>query len=80
MSSTAIEFEDHWSPLFTLRHLGYRMRIDSVAALSESVYHQDVYAVEKGTPFGNWLMPPGPNILSAQLAPKEEQTIDGTSE
>jgi hypothetical protein len=66
MSSSAWRFQDHWSPIFMLSRLGYRLRIETVGAPSSSASDEERYTPDKGTPFGNWLLPPGPNILSAE--------------
>jgi len=66
MSSTALRFQDQWSPIFMLSQLGYRLRVEPVGAAAGPSPRQPSYLPAEGTPFGSWLLPPGPHILSAE--------------
>jgi tetratricopeptide (TPR) repeat protein len=60
LGATAITFRDAWAPILTLRRLGYRM---TLAQTRDGKKDSPVrFGVEKGTPFGNWLMPPGQHV------------------
>ncbi|MBF0548068.1 MAG: hypothetical protein HQM08_26760 [Candidatus Riflebacteria bacterium] len=72
MSSTALKFQEQWSPVFMLNHLGYRLRVATVSPAQRSE-RQSPGETETETPLGNWLMPLGPNILSAVMR-KDGQT------
>jgi len=65
MSSTALRFQDQWSPIFMLSQLGYRLRVESAGLAAGSSPRHAAYVPDEGTPFGSWLLPPGPHILSA---------------
>jgi hypothetical protein len=55
MAAETLNFQNQWSPIFTLSRLGYRWSIGSVGEFKNEATE---FHVEKGTPFGNWLMPP----------------------
>jgi tetratricopeptide (TPR) repeat protein len=71
MSSTALRFEDQWSPIFMLNQLGYRLRVQALDRSLDPSSAPVRYDVKEGTPFGSWLLPPGPHILSAQAKAEE---------
>jgi tetratricopeptide (TPR) repeat protein len=77
LSSTALRFEDQWSPIFMLNQLGYRLRVQALDRSLDPSSTPARYNVKEGTPFGSWLLPPGPHILSAEA--KVEESATGTS-
>jgi tetratricopeptide (TPR) repeat protein len=80
LASTALRFEDQWSPIFTLTQLGYRLRVQAVdRALDPSSTRVRYDFFKEGTPFGSWLLPPGLHILSAE-AKVEGSAAGGSSD
>lgn len=68
LAARTLSFQNHWSPVLTLSRLGYRWSIGSVGEFKSEATD---FHVEKGTPFGNWLMPPYEAKLL--LAVKEDE-------
>lgn len=55
LAAETLNFQNQWFPVFTLSRLGYRWRLESVGEFKNEAGE---FHVEKGMPFGNWLMPP----------------------
>jgi hypothetical protein len=60
LGATAITFRNSWAPILTLRRLGYRMTLARAHDPKKDAPAR--FGVEEGTPFGNWLMPPGQHV------------------
>lgn len=63
LAAETFNFQNEWSPVFTLSRLGYRW---NVASIGEYKSNSADFRVEEETVLGNWLMPPyeGRQILA----------------